>query len=94
MLDLDWMKDTLKEAIENEEWDLVREVIAYLSDDDVFQQYKEDEDWFIGADDKDWKKFEKYLTITKKCDSDDSENFGAVMVSTGVIWQLSAAEFE
>ena len=31
------------------------------------------------------KKFEKYLTITKKCDSDDSENFGAVMVSTGVI---------
>ena len=53
MLDLDWMKDTLREAIENEEWDLVREVIAYLSDDDVFQQYKEDEDWFIGADDKD-----------------------------------------
>jgi len=53
MLDLDWMKDTLKEAIENEEWDLVREVIAYLSNDDVFQQYKEDEDWFIGADDKD-----------------------------------------
>ena len=44
MLDLDWMKDTLKEAIENEEWDLVREVIAYLSDDDIFQQYKEDED--------------------------------------------------
>ena len=36
MLDLDWMKDTLKEAIENEEWDLVREVIAYLSDDDIF----------------------------------------------------------
>ena len=37
MLDLDWMKDTLKEAIENEDWDLVREVIAYLSDDDVFE---------------------------------------------------------
>ena len=65
MLDLDWMKDTLKEAIENEEWDLVREVIAYLSNDDVFQQYKEDEDWFIGADDKDWKSLKKYLTITK-----------------------------
>ena len=94
MLDLDWMKDTLKEAIENEEWDLVREVIAYLSNDDVFQQYKEDEDWFIGADDKDWKKFEKILDNHKICDSDDSEKFGAVMVSTGVIWQLSAAEFE
>ena len=53
MLDLEWMKEALKEAIENEEWDLVREVIAYLSDDDVFEQYKEDEDWFIGADDKD-----------------------------------------
>tara|TARA_R110002020_G_scaffold188487_2_gene387187 strand:- start:140 stop:301 length:162 start_codon:yes stop_codon:yes gene_type:complete len=52
MLDLDWMKERLKEAIENEEWELVREVIAYLSDDDMFEQYKEDEDWFIGADDK------------------------------------------
>ena len=53
MLDLDWMKERLKEAIENEEWELVREVIAYLSDDDMFEQYKEDEDWFIGAEDKD-----------------------------------------
>ena len=91
MLDLDWMKETLKEAMEKEDWDLVREVIAYLSDDDVFEQYREDEDWWKGADDKDWK---KYLTHIKKCDSDDSEKFGAVMVSTGVIWQLSAAEFE
>ena len=53
MLDLDWMKDALKQAIENEDWDLVREVIAYLSDDDVFQQYKEDEDWWSGAGEKD-----------------------------------------
>ena len=49
MLDLEWMKETLKEAMEDDNWDLVREVIAYLSDDDVFQQYKEDEDWWKGA---------------------------------------------
>ena len=51
MLDLDWMKETLKEAMEKEDWDLVREVIAYLSDDDVCEQYREDEDWWKGADD-------------------------------------------
>ena len=51
MLDVDWMKEALKEAIEDENWDLVREVIAYLSDDDIFEQYKEDEDWWKGADD-------------------------------------------
>ena len=51
MLDVDWMKEALKEAIEDENWDLVREVIAYLSDDDIFEQYKEDEDWGKGADD-------------------------------------------
>ena len=51
MLDFDWMINTLKEAMEDDNWDLVREVIAYLSDDDVFQQYKEDEDWWKGADD-------------------------------------------
>ena len=28
MLDFDWMINTLKEAIEEEEWELVREVIA------------------------------------------------------------------
>ena len=44
MLDVDWMKEALKEAIEDENWDLVREVIAYLSNDDIFQQYNEDED--------------------------------------------------
>ena len=53
MLDLEWMKETLKDAMEDDNWDLVREVIAYLSDDDVFQQYKEDEDWWTGAEDKD-----------------------------------------
>ena len=47
MLDLDWMKDTLKEAIENEEWDLVREVIAYLSDDDsVTEESNGSKDFF------------------------------------------------
>ena len=51
MLDLDWIRDTLKEAIEEEKWDLVREVIAYLKDDEIFDQYKEDEDWWKGADD-------------------------------------------
>ena len=51
MLDLDWMRDTLKEAIEVEDWELVREVIAYLKADDVFEEYKQDEDWFRGADD-------------------------------------------
>ena len=51
MLDVDWMKEALKEAIEDENWDLVREVIAYLSDCNVFEQYQEDEDWWKGADD-------------------------------------------
>ena len=51
MLDFDWMISTLKEAIEEEEWELVREVIAYLKADDVFEEYKQDEDWFRGADD-------------------------------------------
>ena len=50
MLDLDWIRETLKEAIEDENWDLVREVIIYL-EDDVFEEYKEDEDWWKGADD-------------------------------------------
>ena len=51
MLDLEWMKEALEEAIEEENWELVREVIAYLSDDDVFAQYTEDEDWWKGVDD-------------------------------------------
>ena len=53
MLDFDWMIDTLKEAIEEENWDLIREVIAYLKDDEIFDQYIEDEDWCKGANDKD-----------------------------------------
>ena len=51
MLDFDWMIDKLKEAIEEEEWELVREVIAYLKADDVFEEYRQEEDWFKGADD-------------------------------------------
>ena len=51
MLDFDWMIDTLKEAIEDEEWELVREVIAYLKADDVFEEYRQEEYWFKGADD-------------------------------------------
>ena len=51
MLDFDWMIDTLKEAIEEEECELVREVIAYLKADDVFEEYRQEEDWFKGADD-------------------------------------------
>ena len=51
MLDFDWMIDTLKEAIEEEEWELVREVIAYLKADDVFEEYRPEEDCFKGADD-------------------------------------------
>ena len=52
MLDLEWIRDTLKEAIDDENWDLVREVMAYLKDDEIFDQYKEDEDWWKGADEK------------------------------------------
>ena len=51
MLDFDWMIDTLKEAIEEEEWELVGEVIAYLKADDVFEDYRQEEDWFKGAED-------------------------------------------
>ena len=50
MLDLDWIINALKDAMEEENWDLVREVIIYL-EDDVFEEYKEDEDWWKGADD-------------------------------------------
>jgi len=45
-------RNTLKEAIEGEDWELVREVIAYLKADDVFEDYRQEEDWFRGADDK------------------------------------------
>ena len=49
MLDLDWIISTLKEAVEEENWDLVREILIYL-EDDVFEQYKEDEDWWKDED--------------------------------------------
>ena len=51
MLDLDWIINTLKEAIEEENWDLVKEIIIYLENDDAFEQYKEDGDWWKGTDD-------------------------------------------
>ena len=46
-----YFDDTLKEAIEDEDWELVREVIAYLKADDVFEDYRQEEDWFKGAED-------------------------------------------
>ena len=36
MLDFDWIISTLKEAMEDDNWDLVREVIAYLKDYYIF----------------------------------------------------------
>ena len=51
MLDLEWVLNALKEAIDEESWDLIKEVIAYLEEDDLFEIYKQDEDWFRGADD-------------------------------------------
>ena len=53
MLDFDWMINTLKEAIEEENWDVIREVIDYLKEYEIFDQYIEDEDWWKGANDKD-----------------------------------------
>ena len=50
MLNLDWIINTLKEAIEEKSWELVKEIIIYLEEDDVFEQYKEDEDWWKGED--------------------------------------------
>ena len=51
MLDIQWVKEALKEAIEEENWDLVREVIVFLSD---YEEYgKQDDDWWSGAGDKD-----------------------------------------
>ena len=41
MLDLDWVLETLKEARDDENWSLVKEVIAYLESRDDFDE----EDW-------------------------------------------------
>jgi hypothetical protein len=40
-MDMDWILNTLKEARDDEDWDLVREVISYI------EQYSEmaDESW-------------------------------------------------
>tara|TARA_B100000902_G_scaffold321575_1_gene314551 strand:- start:318 stop:452 length:135 start_codon:yes stop_codon:yes gene_type:complete len=41
-MDMEWVLNTLKEARDNEDWDLVKEVISYISeyeefaDDDMF----------------------------------------------------------
>jgi len=40
MLDLDWVISTLKEARDNEDWELVREIISYLENQEDF-----DGDW-------------------------------------------------
>ena len=40
MLDLDWVISTLKEARDNEDWDLIKEVISYLENQEDF-----DADW-------------------------------------------------
>ena len=40
MLDLEWVLNSLKEARDDESWDLIREVIAYLEEDDLFEIYK------------------------------------------------------
>jgi len=50
MLALEWVKEALKEAIEEENWDLVREVIVFLSD---YEEYGEDDDLWTGVEDKD-----------------------------------------
>tara|TARA_B100000795_G_C22550047_1_gene342156 strand:+ start:144 stop:293 length:150 start_codon:yes stop_codon:yes gene_type:complete len=42
MLDLDWVVESLKEARNDENWDLIKEIIAYLESRDDFD---DDEDW-------------------------------------------------
>ena len=51
------IKEKLEKAYNSEDWSIVEDLIETLSyeienDDDLFEQYKEDEDWFMGADDK------------------------------------------
>jgi len=51
------IKEKLERAYNDEDWNIVIDLIEALSleienDDDLFEQYKEDEDWFMGADDK------------------------------------------
>ena len=51
------IKEKLERAYNDEDWNIVIDLIEALSleienDDDLFEQYNEDEDWFMGADDK------------------------------------------
>ena len=46
MLDLDWVIETLKEARDNEDWDLIKEVISYLENQDGF-----DDEWLDNVGD-------------------------------------------
>ena len=51
------IKEKLEKAYNNEDWNIIEELIEALSyeienGDDIFEQYKEDEDWFIGADEE------------------------------------------
>ena len=42
MLDIQWVKEALKEAIEEENWDLIKEELVFLSD---YEEYgKQDDD--------------------------------------------------
>jgi len=42
MLDLEWVLTSLKEARDEENWDLIKEIIAYLESRDDFD---DGEDW-------------------------------------------------
>ena len=53
MLDIEWVLNTLKEARDDENWELIREVIVYLDEDDLLEIFKQDEDWSVGTDEND-----------------------------------------
>ena len=40
MLDLDWVLNSLKEARDDEDWDLVKEIISYIEE---YEEFVEDE---------------------------------------------------
>ena len=42
MLDLEWVLNSLREARDEENWDLIKEIIAYLESRDDFD---DDEGW-------------------------------------------------
>ncbi len=51
------IKEKLEKAYNDEDWTIVEDLIESLSyeienGDDIFEQYKEDEEWFMGSDDK------------------------------------------